>query len=111
MPWAMTSQQLCDCLEVGLKRLRSEAFWLYIPDLSWADVQTFCGSSPLYNHRVPPQAASSEYTATNYKVCVEELVCHSLNMSGEEISPEVPLTAYGLDSLSASRLSLALRRL
>ncbi|KAK0189610.1 KR domain-containing protein [Armillaria mellea] len=109
MPWAMTSRQLCDCLEDGLKKLRSEPFWLYIPDLSWADVQTFCGSSPLYNHLVPPQAASSEDTTTNYKVSVEELVCHSLNISNEEISPEVPLTAYGLDSLSASRLSLALR--
>lgn len=74
-------------------------------------VQTFCESSPLYNHLVPPHAAPSEDTTTNYKVSVEELVCHSLNMSGEEISPEVPLTAYGLDSLSASRLSLALRPL
>ncbi|KAK0480492.1 putative polyketide synthase [Armillaria luteobubalina] len=90
MPWAMTSRQLCDCLEDGIKRLRSEAFWLYIPDLSWADVQAFCGSSPLYNHLVPPQAAPSE---------------------AKKISPEVPLTAYGLDSLSASRLSLALRPL
>ncbi|KAK0200866.1 putative polyketide synthase [Desarmillaria ectypa] len=111
MPWAMTSRQLCDCLEDGLMRLRSQAFWLYIPDLSWADVQTFCGLSPLYNHLVPPQAASSEDTTTNYKVSVEELVCHSLNMSSEEISPDVPLTAYGLDSLTASRLSLALRPL
>ncbi|KAK0216124.1 putative polyketide synthase [Armillaria fumosa] len=111
LPWAMTSRQLCDCLEDGIKRLRREAFWLYIPDLSWADVQTFCGSSPLYNHLVPPQAAPSEDATADYKVSVEELVCHSLNMSSEEISPEVPLTAYGLDSLSASRLSLALRPL
>ncbi|KAK0237003.1 hypothetical protein EDD85DRAFT_790707 [Armillaria nabsnona] len=69
-------------------------------------VQTFCGSSPLYNRLVPPQAAPSEDTTTNYKVSVEKLVCHSLNMSGGEISREVPLTAYGLN-----QLSLALRPL
>ncbi|KAK0447900.1 putative polyketide synthase [Desarmillaria tabescens] len=111
VPWAMSSRQLCDCLEDGLKRLHSQAFWLYIPDLSWTDVQTLCGSSPIYNHLLPPPATSSEDTMTSYNVSVEKLVCHCLNMSSEEISPDVPLSAYGLDSVSASRLSLALRSL
>lgn len=110
-PWAMTSQHLCACLEDGLTRMRNQSFWLYIPDYNWSEFQRFCGPSPLYDHLIPMQSKSVMESQSEQRVIpkIEQLVCDSLGLSIEELSPDVPLTAYGLDSLSASRLSVSLR--
>ncbi|KAK0190671.1 hypothetical protein F5146DRAFT_1194907 [Armillaria mellea] len=110
-PWAMTSQQLCACLEDGLMRMRNQLFWLYIPDYSWSEFQKFCGPSALYDHLIPMQSKTAMESQSEQGVVpqIEQLVCDSLGLSIEEVSPDVPLTAYGLDSLSASRLSVSLR--
>ncbi|KAK0453924.1 hypothetical protein EV421DRAFT_720319 [Armillaria borealis] len=110
-PWAMTSQHLCACLEDGLARMRNQSFWLYIPDYSWSEFQRFCGPSPLYDHLIPMQSKTVMESQGEQGVLpqIEQLVCDSLGLSIEELSSDVPLTAYGLDSLSASRLSVSLR--
>ncbi|KAK0461849.1 KR domain-containing protein [Desarmillaria tabescens] len=110
-PWAMTSRHLCACLEDGLERMRNQAFWLYIPDYSWSEFQKFCGPSSLYDHLIPMPSKTVVESQNQQGVLsqIERLVCDSLGLSIEELSPDVPLTAYGLDSLSASRLSVSLR--
>ena len=40
-----------------------------------------------------------------------QTVCRVLDVKAEEVSVDVPLTTYGLDSLSAAALSFALRPL
>ena len=70
------------------------------------------GPSYLYDHLVPKKAEQSltdwcEDMATS----LLEIVCRILALKAEEISIDVPLTTYGLDSLSAAALSFALRPL
>ncbi|KAJ3767378.1 polyketide synthase [Lentinula raphanica] len=110
--WAMSSQQLCQCIGDGIRILRNQKFGCYIPELDWHAVQRDFGRSPLYNHILP---APEEQTTDNGTDVEDEgeklraLVLQFLDVEPQEFSPEVPFTAYGLDSLSAGRLAFALR--
>lgn len=68
------------------------------------------GSSPLYDHLVT-QSADVEVvdTATDPAQALREIVLSFLDVSRDDFSPQVAFTAYGLDSLSAGRLSFALK--
>ena len=101
--------ELCLYIEDGLRRLNSEELWLYIPDYNWADVQKYFGSSQLYNHLVQASSVTiSKESSVSALASLEKLICDILEIDSEDFSPEIPLTAYGLDSLSASRVSVAL---
>ncbi len=69
------------------------------------------GSSSLYDHLVPDVADVVEDQGGDGKPSLVQIVCHTLDMKVEDVSVDVPLTTYGLDSLSAASLSFALRSL
>ena len=84
--------------------------WQYVPDFDWAAVKDNMGPSYLYDHLVPQDAADSiETQSADASASVLQVVCRVMALKEEEISTEVPLTTYGLDSLSAAAVSFALR--
>ena len=85
--------------------------WQYIPDLDWKTVRENIGPSPMYDHLVPADAVASDEPAVDKNTSLTQTVCRVLDLNAEEISIDVPLTTYGLDSLSAAALSFALRPL
>ncbi|KIJ41950.1 hypothetical protein M422DRAFT_171681 [Sphaerobolus stellatus SS14] len=109
IPWALTSTQLCYCLEDGIRKLNETPFSLYIPDFKWEHVQEQFGSNPLYDHLVPIRIATEDRTTEVSESSLEQTVLSALDIDHSDFSLDVPLTVYGLDSLSAGRLALALR--
>jgi hypothetical protein len=105
--WAFTTRQLCSCIGDGIRKLASGPFWLYVPDFDWAEVEARLGSGPSFAHLVPEDTSAA--AAADGTCSVEDLVIKYLEVAREDLSTEVPLTSYGLDSLSAARLALALR--
>ncbi|EGO18727.1 putative polyketide synthase [Serpula lacrymans var. lacrymans S7.9] len=108
--WGMSSQELLQCIEDGILKLIDGPFWLYIPDFNWLDVRTNMGSSPTYEHLVvddrPTVASASNPEKSG---SLNHIICDLLGVLPEDLSPNVPLTTYGLDSLSAASLSFSLR--
>ncbi|KAJ7642043.1 putative polyketide synthase [Roridomyces roridus] len=109
LKWAMSSQHLAKCVEDGLKRMRTRNFETYVPDFDWDAVNGHLGVNPLYRHLLTPVASVS--LAADDFTKMEGIVLAELHLEKSELDPAVPLTSYGLDSLSASRLSSALKPL
>ncbi|KAH7928982.1 ketoacyl-synt-domain-containing protein [Leucogyrophana mollusca] len=110
IPWSYSARELCHCLEDGILRLMDESFKLYVPDLDWTLVKKHLGPSPLYDHLVRETSATSSGMAPgDSRDVLCDIVLQSLDIAPDDFSPEIPLTSYGMDSLSAGRLSFALR--
>jgi acyl carrier protein len=63
----------------------------------------------MYSHLLPERAIVEDGASTsNNSVSIGDILCATLDIAREDLSPDVPLTVYGLDSLSAARLSFAL---
>ncbi|KAF9541628.1 ketoacyl-synt-domain-containing protein [Agrocybe pediades] len=110
-PWSMDSRQLCVCLGHGIRALSHSAFEFYVPDFDWNKMRKHLGSSPMYDHLVQEDLVQPQIE-TGAKLqpdkTLKEIVLDSVDIAAEDFSPEVPLTSYGLDSLSAGILSHAL---
>lgn len=104
------SLELCDHLGDGIHKLRDGRIWQYVPDFDWRLVRENMGSSSLYDHLVPDVDVVEDQNGDG-KPSLVQIVCHTLDIKVEDVSVDVPLTTYGLDSLSAASLSFALRPL
>ncbi|KAH9934268.1 putative polyketide synthase [Fomitopsis serialis] len=84
--------------------------WQYIPDFDWSLVQSNLGSSPLYDHLVIKASSSDtdQTSSDDLGRSLSDIICDVLDIDPEDLSADVPLTSYGLDSLSAAALSHAL---
>jgi acyl carrier protein len=66
----------------------------------------------MYSHLLPERVIVEDEASTSEdSVSIGDILCATLDLAREDLSPDVPLTVYGLDSLSAARLSFALKRL
>ncbi|KAI1783602.1 ketoacyl-synt-domain-containing protein [Ganoderma leucocontextum] len=113
--WGMTARELCDYIGDGIRKLHHGPGrpWQYIPDFNWRAVRENMGPSKLYDHLVPQDTSEggrAQQDASGSQSLVQ-IVCRVLDLKVEDVSADVPLTAYGLDSLSAASLSYALRPL
>lgn len=83
---------------------------VYIPSLRWDLAHLHTGTPTLFDHLIEPDSletmASKETTLSS-----ADIVLRLLDISPEEFSPDIPFTMYGLDSLSAARMSFALEPL
>ncbi|KAJ6492508.1 ketoacyl-synt-domain-containing protein [Mycena vitilis] len=111
--WGMTSREFCDHLGLALQRFRERPYNTYIPCFDWKSVSRNLGSSAMYDYLVPAdiQTGDNPEESASKPQGITAIVCDVLSLAIEDLSPEVPLTSYGLDSLSASTLSYALRPL
>lgn len=80
----------------------------YIPDLNWEAMDRTQGMPRLGKHLLPNQAieAASDLDDAAH---MSRIVRNVLDIPEADFSLDVPLTAYGIDSLSASRISFLLR--
>lgn len=110
LPTITCTIELCDYIGDGIRKLRDGPVWQYIPGFDWRAVRDSMGSSSLYNSLVP-ESTEENGNGEDEDSSLLHIVCNVLDMRIEDISADVPLTGYGLDSLSASSLSFALRPL
>lgn len=103
-------KEICNHIERGLLLLQQKSFNIYIPDFDWYNVHKDFGTSSLYDHLVehPQEVASAPKVETD-PAALKEIVLRFIDVEEQEFDPSVPLIGYGLDSMSASRLSVALR--
>ena len=93
--------------------------WQYVPDFDWRVVRDNMGPSQLYDYLAAQQQQQqqggigdgTQTGGTADRPSLLQIVCKVLDLQEADVSPDVPLTAYGLDSLSAAALSFALRSL
>ena len=79
---------------------------LYIPDLSWNNAKMeLSGNSLHLLTRVVTEDQTEHVDQSNLRNKLLAL----LGVSASDFLPQVPFTAYGMDSLSATRLSQELR--
>jgi hypothetical protein len=67
------------------------------------------GPSTLYGHLVDANTTSEVSIIHDNGKSMLDVIIDILDVDRAEFSDEVPFTAYGLDSLSAAKLSYALR--
>ncbi|KAF5371761.1 hypothetical protein D9758_003565 [Tetrapyrgos nigripes] len=115
--WGMSTDEICQYLGDGLRRMKTNPFTLYIPPFDFNLVKNNLGVSPMFAHLIEDESttlssASGNFNSTGKKaeVTPKDVVLKVLDMIEEDFSSEVPLVSYGLDSLLAARLSLLLRR-
>ncbi|KAI0068636.1 hypothetical protein BV25DRAFT_1910396 [Artomyces pyxidatus] len=107
--WGFTVRELCDRLGDGIQMLREGRISIYVPDFDWDLVRANMGNSTMYDHLTRGDVA--EDTGDALPPSLNKIVSQVLDIAEEDLSQDVPLTAYGLDSLSAATLSYALRPL
>ncbi|GJJ15309.1 Type I Iterative PKS [Clathrus columnatus] len=105
--WGLTTRELCDYLGDGLRKLRHGSFGQYIPELNWNLVRRDMGSMMIFQHLCTTikKVDVEKHAESGDGVDLENLVRTTLDVPAEEFLPNVPFTAYGLDSLTAVRLS------
>ncbi|EED85042.1 predicted protein [Postia placenta Mad-698-R] len=110
--WGMSCRDLCAYIEDVILRLRDGPVWQYIPAFDWNAVSASMGPSSMYNHIVDASALDVQgQPAPDKAEGLRDIVSRLLDIASEDLSLDVPLTAYGLDSLTAASLSFALRDL
>lgn len=85
-----------------------QRFSRYVPNMDWDAQDRTHGMTMLGQHLLSSQepiSTSSESRGDQ----ITEIVRKTLNVATNDLSDDTPLTAYGIDSLSAARLSLLLR--
>lgn len=83
-------------------------FQLYVPDLDWEAMNRTLGMTIIGNHLLPESSeVVQELQDDNDRI--SEIVRTVLNIPMDTFSSEVPLTSYGIDSLSATKLAFSLR--
>jgi len=107
LSWSLTSDQLFDYLGDALLKLKDGTRApLYVPDLNWTNAKAVLTSNSL--HLLTREATTDQTENTNQSSIRGKLLT-LLGVSPADFSPQVPFTAYGMDSLSATRLSQMLR--
>jgi aryl carrier-like protein len=100
---------MCSWIKDGLlKLLTGNRAVRYIPDLSWNVIHEDIGVSTTVQHLIV-QDASEQRGVVEEKSSIIGLLLDLLGVDESDFSPEIPFTAYGLDSLGAMRMSAAIR--
>ncbi|KAK7039784.1 polyketide synthase [Favolaschia claudopus] len=108
---ALSSYEICLCLEDGLLRMQNgERISLYIPNLKWDSLEIMSSTPiPLFSHLVKLNSTHHSAEVEDPYELLQELTLKFIDVSQDDFTHNVPLTSYGLDSLSAAKLSTALR--
>ncbi|KAJ7583475.1 hypothetical protein C8J56DRAFT_1055239 [Mycena floridula] len=108
-PWAMSSKDVCNCIEDALNMLQIGPVGIYVPDYDWPKMQKHFGPSPIYDHLVSHPVEADALNDSHSLESIHETVLKFLDVDPSDFDKSVPFTSYGLDSLSAGRLSRALK--
>ncbi|KAF9047970.1 hypothetical protein BDP27DRAFT_1434385 [Rhodocollybia butyracea] len=107
---ACSPAELCAWIEDGILKLADKKFDVYVPPYDFNTVNSSIGSSAIYAHLLTPTADDKRSAPIeDLHAALYAVVTQFIDVADEEFSDEVPLTSYGLDSISAGRLSYALK--
>ncbi|KAF8177390.1 Alpha/Beta hydrolase protein [Mycena galopus ATCC 62051] len=107
---SMSTEALWACLEDGLRKLDGAAFNQYIPDLDWDSIDTSFTLLRSCRHLISPTyLCQSHRKQPHNQVQILDQVLDLLEVSMPEFDATQPVSVYGLDSLSAAKLSSILR--
>ena len=96
-------------LEDALRRFQcGERFKRYIPALDWEAVDRTIGM-PIIGRHLLSTKEPDVVTCVNDADRMVDIIRNVLNIPPPDFSSDTPLTTYGIDSLSAARLSFLLR--
>ncbi|CCM06132.1 uncharacterized protein FIBRA_08382 [Fibroporia radiculosa] len=105
LEWSISAEEMILWLEDAIFRFQNgQKFHHYVPDLDWESVDKTLGMPPMGRHLVPVQVAQ-DVSARDDVDQLADTVRDVLNVSASDLSPDAPLTTYGIDSLSAARLA------
>ncbi|EJD43640.1 ketoacyl-synt-domain-containing protein [Auricularia subglabra TFB-10046 SS5] len=105
--WGFTSRELCVTLGDCILGLRNRPIEVYVPDFNWELISKYLGRTSLFAHLL--NESEAEGTEPDASDTLEARIMSILDIAAEDFSGDVPLTGYGLDSLSAARLAHALK--
>jgi len=107
---SLTPEEVCDLFGEGIKKLsRGQKFKYLVPDFLWTAIG--------YELKVPPLAHHLTIVPEDLSIAPKEqfiteifnTTLRIIDVPSDDFSREVPITSYGLDSLSAMRLVDALK--
>ncbi|KAJ7695179.1 hypothetical protein B0H17DRAFT_1198868 [Mycena rosella] len=108
--WGCSPAEMCSYIEDGLRKLADGPLNIYVPSVDFNVALRNLGPSALYDHLISKtKTIDAADDDANLSDVLTPVLLQFVDVSVEDFSPEVPFTAYGLDSLSAGRLSIALR--
>ncbi|KIK54393.1 polyketide synthase [Collybiopsis luxurians FD-317 M1] len=110
--WGMTCSELCHHIRLGLLKMRKQPLYLYIPPWNWDNARIGMGKAcfPMFSHLLADtdnNSSSGKRDAS--KDVIKKIILSFLDVAEDDFSMTTPLTSYGLDSLSAGHLSVALK--
>lgn len=83
---------------------------MYVPDIDWSIVYKTLGRSSLYDHLVRHDIDDLiEAETQDVPALLRSIVMKYVDIDPEDFYPSVPLSSYGLDSLTAAQLSFDLQ--
>ncbi|KAF7336301.1 Polyketide synthase [Mycena venus] len=107
---SMSAEALWACLEDGLRKLDDAPFNQYIPDLDWDSIDTNFTLPWSCRHLISQTyLRQSHCKQPHNQGQILDQVLDLLEVSMHDFDATQPLSVYGLDSLSAAKLSSILR--
>ncbi|KAJ7730966.1 putative polyketide synthase [Mycena maculata] len=108
--WSISTDEMMLWLDDAISKYQHGArFHKYIPSLDWEIMDRTHGMPMLGVHLVPSAIDKVHVASEPIVVQAARIIQNVLNISQDDFDVDVPLTSYGVDSLSAGRLSFALR--
>ncbi|KAJ7656557.1 hypothetical protein B0H17DRAFT_1265163 [Mycena rosella] len=108
--WSISTDELILWLDDAFSRYQTGSrFHRYIPNVDWEAMDRTHGMPKLGAHLVPSRTVTHQARSEPVADKASRVIRGVLGISEDDFDPEMPLTSYGIDSLSASRLSFALR--
>ncbi|KZW01287.1 hypothetical protein EXIGLDRAFT_830237 [Exidia glandulosa HHB12029] len=99
--------EFCAVVEDCILLLREGPIGIYVPDLAWDMLAKANGVAPYFQHLLKETETLQENEGPT--TSIDDVIRAVLDVSASDFAAEVPLTSYGLDSLSAARLAQELK--
>ncbi|KAJ7690500.1 acyl transferase domain-containing protein [Mycena rosella] len=109
---SMSAARLWNCIQDGLLKIREGSSpTQYIPDLDWDSLHARSPLPVTFHHLLSSHRHPNAFTAAGLRgeEDVLQIVLSFVEVEQEDFDFERPLLSYGLDSLSATKLSSALQ--
>ncbi|KAK7056358.1 hypothetical protein VNI00_002912 [Paramarasmius palmivorus] len=114
IPWSISGEDMVRWLDDAMKLLfQGQRVPRYVLDLDWDTLAQTHGVPQLARHLAT--AVGDEDTDisvdVDHRQAIREIIQRTLNIPSSDLDDNIPLTAYGIDSTTASRVSFLLRRM
>ncbi|KAK7041958.1 hypothetical protein VNI00_008940 [Paramarasmius palmivorus] len=113
IPWSISAEDMIVWLDDAIQLLLSgQKVSRYVPDLDWDTAERVHGLPRLARHLAAAPETEDPLTSLpdDRFEAVRNIIQKTLKIPREDFQDDIPLTSYGLDSLSASRISVLLRQ-